>query len=185
MEYFFIGLAAVVVIVVVYTVSTYNTFVTLQNKMSEAFSTMDIYLVKRSDLIPNIIATVKGYAKYEGDTLERVVNARNKALSAQSTAEKIEADKDLEGAISKLLALTESYPDLKANENFMDLQQSLKSVESEIADARKYYNGVVREYNTMLKTIPSCFVAKVMKLKKQPLYEVADPSQRKNVKVEF
>ncbi len=185
MKYFYIGIAVVVVAIIIYVISTYNTFVTYQNKISEAFSTMDIYLVKRSGLIPNIIATVKGYAKYEADTLERVVNARNKAVNASSNLEKIEANQDLTSAISKLFALAESYPDLKANNNFMDLQQSLKSIEAEIASARKYYNGVVRQFNTMLQTIPSCFVAKMMHLQAQPLYQVADEKQRENVKVEF
>ncbi len=185
MKYFFFALAAVIVLAVIYYITTHNTLVELQNRISEAFSTMDVYLVKRSDLIPNLVATVKGYAKYESDTLEKVIEARGKALGATSNADKLAAENELTGAISKLFALAESYPDLKANANFLSLQSDLKEMESDIASARRYYNGVVRRYNTMLQTIPSRFVASSMGLQREPMFEVADEKQRENVKVEF
>jgi len=185
MKYIIPTIIAVVVVIILWYISTHNKFVALQNQISEAFSTMDIYLVKRSGLIPNLVSTVKGYAKYESETLEKVVNARNKALGASTSADKLAAEGELSGAISKLFALSESYPDLKANTNFLDLQSTLKSMEGEIANARKYYNGVVRKYNTMLQSIPTCIVASQMGLQKEPLFEVSDESQRENVKVEF
>lgn len=185
MKYFFFAILAVIVIAVVYCISTHNTLVELQNRISEAFSTMDVYLVKRSDLIPNVVATVKGYAKHETESLERVVNARARALGASSNADKLAAENELTGAISKLFALAESYPDLKANTNFLSLQADLKEMESDIASARRYYNGVVRKYNTMLQTIPSRFIASAMGLQREPMFEVADEKQRENVKVEF
>ena len=170
------------VLVVIYYISTHNTFVALQNKIDEAYSTMDVYLVKRSDLIPNLVATVKGYAKHEAETLENLVKARN---SAVSNSEKLKVDSDLTGAISKLFALVENYPDLKANESFLSLQQSLQQIEADVANSRKYYNGVVRQYNTMIDTIPTKFVAAANGFMKEALFEVADESQRANVKVEF
>ena len=185
MKYFFIALAVLLIAVVIYAISTHNTLVSLQNKISEAFSTMDVFLVKRSDLIPNLVATVKGYAKHESETLENVIAARNKALTATTNTEKLAAESDLSGAISKLFALAESYPDLKANQNFLSLQGDLKEMENDIASSRRYYNGVVRQFNTMLETIPSRFVASAMNLQKEPLYEVSDEKQRENVKVEF
>ena len=185
MKYFFFAILAVIVIAVVYCISTHNTLVELQNRISEAFSTMDVYLVKRSDLIPNLVATVKGYAKHETESLEKVVNARARALGASSNADKLAAENELTGAISKLFALAESYPDLKANTNFLSLQADLKEMEGDIASARRYYNGVVRKYNTMLQTIPSRFIASAMGLQREPMFEVADEKQRENVKVEF
>ncbi|MBO4218622.1 MAG: LemA family protein [Erysipelotrichaceae bacterium] len=185
MKYFFFAILAVIVIAVVYCISTHNTLVELQNRISEAFSTMDVYLVKRSDLIPNLVATVKGYAKHETESLEKVVNARARALGASSNADKLAAENELTGAISRLFALAESYPDLKANTNFLSLQADLKEMEGDIASARRYYNGVVRKYNTMLQTIPSRFIASAMGLQREPMFEVADEKQRENVKVEF
>ncbi len=173
---------ALAILVVLYYISTHNRFVALQNKIDEAFSTMDVYLVKRSDLIPNIVATVKGYAKHEADTLTQLVEARNHAVT---NSEKIKADSDLTNAITKLFAVVEAYPDLKANESFLQLQQSLHQIEGDIANSRKYYNGVVRQYNTMIDTIPSKFIANANGFLKEALFEVSDESQRENVKVEF
>ncbi len=179
MIWIILGLA---ILVVLYYISTHNKFVALQNKIDEAFSTMDVYLVKRSDLIPNIVATVKGYAKHEADTLTQLVEARNHAVT---NSEKIKADSDLTNAITKLFAVVEAYPDLKANESFLQLQQSLHQIEGDIANSRKYYNGVVRQYNTMIDTIPSKFIANANGFLKEALFEVSDESQRENVKVEF
>lgn len=172
-------------IISIYVVITYNEFISLQNQIEEAFSTMDVYLVKRSDLIPNLVATVKGYTKHESETLEKIVNARSKAINAGSSNEKIAAENEITSAISKLFALAEAYPDLKANQNFLSLQADLKSVEGEVSNARKYYNGVVREYNTMIRSIPSNIIASLMKLEKASMFEVSDEKKRENVKVEF
>ncbi len=166
-------------------VVTYNSFIQWKLKVEEAFSTMDVYLKKRYDLIPNLVETVKGYAKHESETLEAVIQARNAAVSASTPTEKIEAEKGISGTLGRLFALAESYPDLKANTNFMSLQNSLKEMETEIASSRKYYNGVVKNYNTKCATIPSNIIASLCNFKPFPMFEISDESQRENVKVSF
>ncbi|MBQ1300194.1 MAG: LemA family protein [Erysipelotrichaceae bacterium] len=182
MKYVLIAIVVLAVLAVLYFISTNNAFVALQNKIEEAFSTMDVYLVKRAELIPNIVATVKGYAKHETETLEKVVAARNSAVTA---GDKIAADTELTKAVRQVFALAESYPELKANTNFLNLQQQLSSIEEDIATSRRYYNGVVRQYNTKLQSFPSSLVASAKGLVRQPMFEVSDDSQRQNVKVEF
>lgn len=172
----------VVVLAAIYYISTYNGFIRLQNMIEEAFSTMDVYLVKRAELIPNLVNTVKGYAKHESETLEKVILARN---AATSNAEKMAADSQLTEAIKSVFALAESYPELKSNSNFMLLQQQLTDIENDIAKSRKYYNGVVRQYNTKIQTFPSSLIANSRNFVRQPLFEVSDDRQRENVKVEF
>jgi LemA protein len=175
----------VLVVIVLWFIATYNGFIGLRNRVEEAFSTMDVYLKKRYDLIPNIVETVKGYASHEKDTLEAVINARSKAVNAQGVENKLEAEQGLTGALSKLMVLAESYPELKANVNFMDLQEQLKLMEGEIANARKYYNGVVKLFNIKVESIPSNFVAMLCGFKRQPMFEITDEVQRENVKVQF
>lgn len=170
---------------VIWFVATYNGFVSLRNKVEEAFSTMDVYLVKRYDLIPNLVETVKGYATHEKETLEKVISARNLAMNAHSMDEKIAQEQNLSGFLGRLIAISESYPDLKANTNFMDLQRQLKDMEGEIANARKYYNGVVKAYNTKTESIPSNLIAMLCGFHQKPLFIVNDESQRENVKVSF
>ncbi|MBQ2214341.1 MAG: LemA family protein [Erysipelotrichaceae bacterium] len=182
MKYVLIAIVVLAVLAVLYFISTNNAFVALQNKIEEAFSTMDVYLVKRAELIPNIVATVKGYAKHETETLEKVIAARNSAVTA---GDKIAADTELTKAVRQVFALAESYPELKANTNFLNLQQQLSSIEEDIATSRRYYNGVVRQYNTKLQSFPSSLVASAKGLVRQPMFEVSDDSQRQNVKVEF
>ena len=176
---------AIVVIAVLWYVSTYNSFVNLKNKVEEAFSTMDVYLKKRYDLIPNLVETVKGYAKHESETLQNVIGARNRAVSATGIDEKMEAEKQLNASMMNLFAVSEQYPDLKANQNFLSLQNDLKEMEGEITNARKYYNAVVRNFNTKCETIPSNIIANIAHFEKQPLFEVDAPEERKNVKVSF
>ena len=182
MKYVLIAIVVLAVLAVLYFISTNNAFVALQNKIEEAFSTMDVYLVKRAELIPNIVATVKGYAKHETETLEKVVAARNSAVTA---GDKIAADTELTKAVRQVFALAESYPELKANTYFLNLQQQRSSIEEDIATSRRYYNGVVRQYNTKLQSFPSSLVASAKGLVRQPMFEVSDDSQRQNVKVEF
>ncbi|MEA4874518.1 LemA family protein [Anaerorhabdus sp.] len=180
-----IALIVIVVLLLVWVVSTYNTFITWKNKVEEAFSTMDVYLKKRYDLIPNLVETVKGYAKHESETLEAVINARNKAASANTIEDKIDAEKGLAGVMGRLFALTESYPDLKANTNFIQLQTELKQMEDEIASSRKYYNGVVKEFNNRCEMFPSNLIAGIFGFRRKPMFEVTDEAQRENVKVQF
>lgn len=175
----------VVVLILIWFVATYNGFISLRTKCEEAFSTMDVYLKKRYDLIPNIVETVKGYAKHESETLEGVIAARAKAVSATSDSEKLEAEANLSGALGRLMAISESYPDLKANQNFLDLQNQLKLMETEIASSRKYYNGVVKSYNIKCQSIPSNIVAGICGFTPKPLYEITNDVERENVKVQF
>ena len=161
-------LLVIIAVVAIWFIGTYNGFIQLKNKVEEAFSTMDVYLVKRYDLIPNLVETVKGYAKHESETLENVIKARNAAVSATTPAQKIESENQLSGVLTKFMALSESYPELKANTNFIDLQNQLQTMEGEIANSRKYYNGVVKQFNTKVESIPSNIVAGLCKFEKQP-----------------
>ena len=185
MEYIGYILIGLVVTFALYAVGGYNTLVSLRNQVEEAFSTMDVYLTKRYDLIPNLVETVKGYAKHEKETLEAVISARNKAVNATTMEGKIEAENAMSGVIGRLFALAEAYPDLKANTNFLDLQTQLKSIEDDIANARKYFNGVTRQYNTKIEVFPMNILAGIFGFTKKPLFVVADEQQRQNVKVSF
>ena len=179
---------AVVIGVVAWWVSTYNGFVKLKNKVEEAWATIDVYLKKRFDLIPNFVETVKGYAKHESETLEKVVAARNIALGAKTPDEKIAAENNLTNSLRTFLnVVSESYPQLKANANFIELQNQLTQIEEELESARRYYNGNVKTFNTKIETIPSSLVAKSMgeEYKKRPYFELDSAEERKNVKVQF
>lgn len=176
--------AVIVVLLLIYIMSTYNKLVRLRNSVREAFSTMDVYLKKRWDLIPNIVETVKGYAKHEKETLEGVIKLRNGAYDNMSAEEKIEANKELSRGITKIMALAENYPDLKANTNFQDLQGQLTRVEEDIANARKYYNAVVRKFNDKVQMFPSNLIAGLFRFKEEKMFEIVE-SERDNVKVEF
>lgn len=183
--YIVIGIIAVIAVVILWAVGTYNGFISLGNKIEEAFSTMDVYLQKRYDLIPNLVETVKGYAKHEKETLDAVVSARSAAHSATTVEGKLEAEGQLSGALSRLLMVAESYPELKANTNFLSLQGDLQNMETEIASSRKYYNGVVKQFNTKVESVPSNIIAGMFNFSKKPMFEIADPAQRENVKVQF
>lgn len=185
MEYIGYILLGLVVLIALYAVGGYNSLVSLRNQVEEAFSTMDVYLTKRYDLIPNLVETIKGYAKHEKETLEAVISARNKAVNATSMEGRIEAENAMSGVIGRLFALAEAYPDLKANTNFLDLQTQLKSIEDDIANARKYFNGVTRQYNTKIEVFPMNLLAGIFGFTKKPLFVVADEQQRQNVKVSF
>lgn len=173
---------AIVLVLILWGVSVYNGLIKLRNQVEEAFSTMDVYLKKRFDLIPNLVETVKGYAKHEAETLEKVIGARNSAISV---SDKLKAEGEIQGALKSLFAVAEAYPDLKANTNFIDLQNSLKEVENDIANARKYYNGVVKTFNTKTELFPSNIIAGIFKFERKPLFEVSDIGERENVKVQF
>lgn len=181
----FLVIGGVVVLVLFWFIGVYNTFVKLKNSIEEAFSTMDVYLKKRYDLIPNLVNTVKGYAKHESETFEKVIKARNSAMNAGNVEERLENENVISGALKSIFALAESYPELKANTNFLDLQNQLQRTEDEIANSRKYYNAVVKEYNTKRETIPSSIVASMFHFEKRPLFEVSEAAERENVTVEF
>ncbi len=176
---------AVFAVLILWYIVTYNGFIRLRTMCEEAFSTMDVYLKKRVDLIPNLVNTVKGYTQHEAETLEKVVQARSMAMKATDTKEKIKAEGELSAALGRLLAISEAYPDLKANSNFLSLQNDLKTMEQEIANSRKYYNGCVKNYNIKIQSIPSNIVASMAHFEMMPLFEVSDEADRENVKVEF
>lgn len=177
--------ALIVIIIVCWGIGARNNFVRMKNGCEEAFSTIDIYLKKRYDLIPNLVETVKGYAKHESETLEKVVAARNRAASASTTAEKIEADANVSSAIKSINMVAERYPDLKANTNFLDLMNQLKSIETTLADQRRYYNGTVKKFNTEKDIFPKSIIAGMMHLEKLPYFELESDEERKNIKVSF
>jgi len=177
--------AVVIAVIVIWFIAGYNGFVTMRNRIEEAFATMDVYLKKRYDLIPNLVETVKGYASHEQGTLEKVVAARNMAASATSVEEKLQGETQLQTTLKSLFAVAEAYPDLKANSNFMDLQRQLQRLEDEIASARKYYNAVVKEFNTKTELFPSNLIAGVFHFTREPMFEVEDQAQRDAVKVKF
>lgn len=188
------GIIAIVLVVVLlialvaWYISTRNGFVRLKNKVEEAWATIDVYLKKRFDLIPNLVETVKGYANHESETLEAVVRARNLSAGAKTLDEKMSADSALSSSLKTLFtAVSESYPDLKANTNFLDLQNQLKTIEGELEGARRYYNGVVKSFNTKLEIFPSNIVANGMgeDYKKRAYFELDSEEERQNVKVQF
>lgn len=176
---------AVVVVLAVVLIGMYNSFIKLRNNCEEAFATMDVYLKKRFDLIPNLVETVKGYASHEKETLQNVIAARNNLQNALTTEEKIAGENALQGTLKSLFAVAEAYPDLKANTNFLDLQNQLKAVEEDIANSRKYYNAVVKQFNTRCEVFPSNLIASVFHFEKQPMFEVDSAEERKNVEVKF
>ena len=179
-----IVLLIIVVIIVFYVMSTYNGFVVARNKVKDQFSQIDVQLKRRFDLIPNLVETVKGYAKHESETLEKVIQARNNYASAKNEADKLQASKELSSGIANIFALAESYPDLKANTNFVELQNQLKDVEEKISYARQFYNDSVIMYNNIVEMFPSNLLASIFGFKKEAFFE-ADEKERENVQVKF
>lgn len=175
---------AIIVLILIYFGVTYNSFVKLSNTVKEAFSTMDVYLKKRWDLIPNIVETVKGYAKHEKSTLKEIIELRNSTYDNMSANEKVDVNNKLSQGINKLMAIAEAYPDLKANENFKDLSQQLTKVEDDIANSRKYYNGAVRIFNDKVQMFPSNIVAGILGFKEQKMFEASE-FERENVQVKL
>ncbi len=186
-----IVIAAVVVLLVVILIGAvigiYNSLVRLKNTVDEAWSTIDVQLKKRYDLIPNLVETVKGYATHESETLEKVIAARKLAMSAGSTEERMQAENMLTGTLKSLFALNlqERYPDLKANAHFTDLMNQLQRIEEEIASARRYYNGTVKEFNTKIELFPSNIIANLFGFKQRQFFEIAEEEQREPVAVKF
>lgn len=173
---------AVIILIIIYVFILYNNFISLDNKVKEAFSTMDVYLKKRWDLIPNLVETVKGYAKYEEETLTRVTKLRNNIYNEMTNDEKIINNEELSSDVSKIMALKEAYPELKANENFIDLSSKLTKIEDDIANARKYYNGTVRIYNNKVQMFPNNIFAKLFGYKTKRMFE-ANYEEKQNIKI--
>jgi len=176
---------SVIVLLAIYLIVLYNSFVSKRNVLEEALSGIDVILKKRFDLIPNLIETVKGYLTHERATLESIVNLRNQALSAGSADEKLQLDKKLGNAVGAIFALAENYPDLKANTNFLSLQEDLTEIETEIERSKRYYNGTVRDYNIAVESFPGNLFANSFGFAKKNFLELEDAAQRETPKVQF
>lgn len=172
-------------IIIAWWVSTYNKIIKLRNNAEEGYSTMDIYMKKRYDLIPNLVETVKGFAKHEKETLEGVMQARYACMSANDPEEKAKSENMLTGTLKTLFNVAENYPQLKADANFLNLQSTLQNLEVEISNARKYYNGCVNVYNTKIETFPSSIIAKKHKFDRKVLFEIENKQERVAPKVQF
>ncbi len=162
----------------------YNSLVRQRNQVEEGFSTMDVYMKKRYDLVPNLVNTVKGYAKHEKETLENVIKARNMAMKSKTSVERGKNENMLSDSLKSLFALSENYPALQANASFMDLQKQLQAIEVDISNARKYYNATVKTYNNRIDVFPSNIIAKMFKFERKPMFEI-EVTERKNVSVNF
>lgn len=177
-------IVAIIALMVIYLLVCYNSFVKLNNQVKEAFSTMDVYLKKRWDLIPNVVEVVKGYAKHEEEALKEIVNLRNVPYEKMNDSTKVDVNNKISQRLGKIMAIVENYPELKANESFKDLSKQLVQVEDDIANARKYYNGAVRVYNNKIEMFPSNVFAKLFGYKSKAMFE-ANTDERNNVKVEL
>jgi LemA protein len=175
----------IVIILLIWGIGAYNGFIKMKNRIEEAFATMDVYLKKRWDLVPNLVNTVKAYAQHESSTFEKITAMRTKHYDSMSPNEKIEANQALGSSLGTIIATAEAYPDLKANENFRDLMRQLNSLEDDIANSRKYYNGCVRQMNTSVESFPTNFIANAFHFEKYKMYEVDSAAERENVVVDF
>jgi LemA protein len=184
MELVYIVLIAVV-LVGLWVIFAYNRFISLVNRSKEAWSDIDVQLKRRYDLIPNLVETVKGYAKHESTTFDNVTKARTAAMSAGTLADKSKAENMLEGTLKSLFAVAEAYPDLKANQNFLELQRELSDTENKIQSSRRFYNGNVRDLNTAVESFPGNIIAGMFKFSKMEFFELDNEAAREPVKVGF
>ena len=174
-------LLLIILAVIVY----YNRFVTLRNRIDNAWHQIDVQLRRRYDLIPNLVETVKGYAKHESGTFEAVTQARAAAINAKNVGEQAQAENMLTGALKSLFAVSEAYPELKANQNFLALQEELTGTEGKIAYARQFYNDMVMQLNTAIQRFPGNIVASIFGVKSREYFEIEEPAAREPVKVQF
>lgn len=175
---------AIVALLAIYVMATYNSLVTLRNRVKDQWSQIEVQLKRRADLIPNLVETVKGYASHEKETLDAVISARNKAVSATTPEAEMEANGELSQALGRLLAITEAYPDLKANTNFMDLQNQLKETEDKISYSRQFYNDTVLTYQNKIEKFPSNIIAGMFGFKPYKFFE-AEEQDKKVPEVKF
>ena len=174
----------VLALIIFWLIGAYNGLVSLRNKVRDQWSQIDVLLKRRSDLIPNLVETVKGYASHESGTLEAVINARNKMVAAPSKEEEMKASGELTGALNRLFALAESYPELKANTNFMELQNSLKDTEDKISYARQFYNDAVMKYQNKIEMFPTNIVAGMFGFKPEKFFEATE-EEKETPQVKF
>ena len=180
-----LGLLGVVVILILFVVGLYNGLVRLRQQVKNAWSQIDVQLKRRHDLIPNLVETVKGYAAHEKETLENVTKARSQAVQAQGVQSQSQAESMLSGALGRLMLVVEQYPDLKANQNFLSLQEELSSTENRIGFARQHYNDEVMGFNTKIQTVPSNFIAGMFQFKEEEFFEIEDQAEKEVPKVKF
>lgn len=175
---------AIVVLLVLIVISYQNKFVKLHERVKNAWSQIDVQLQKRFDLIPNLVETVKGYATHEKETLDRVISARSRYTTAATADEKMKANGELSSVLSRLMMVSESYPELKANQNFLDLQRQLKDIEDKIGYSRQFYNDTVTKYNQSIKMIPGNIIAGMFNFTEEPLFKV-EAAAKEAPKVQF
>ncbi len=175
----------IIVLALIWFVAVYNGLVRLKNRVEEAWSDIDVQLKRRYDLIPNLVETVKGYAKHEKELFENVTKARSQAMNAQDPHAKAEAENMLSSTLKSLFAVSENYPELKASDNFAKLQDELSDTENKIQAARRFYNGQVRDFNTKIQLFPTNLIAGMLGFVEREFFEVDDASERENVKVSF
>lgn len=181
-------LLIVLAVIILWAIMAYNRFITLRTRVKEAWADIDVQLKRRYDLIPNLVEAVKGYASHEKSVFEKVTEARTRAFNAEKKGdvkEVAEAENMLSGALKSLFAVSENYPDLKASENFIELQRELSDTENKIQAARRFYNTNVRDLNIRIETFPSNMIANAFKFIKEPFFEIEDDKERENVKVSF
>jgi len=177
----------IIALFIIWIVSMYNGFVKARIKIDNSWSDISVFLKKRFDLIPNLVNTVKGYAAHESQTLERVIQARNAAASVPSgdVQAAAQANQALNGALKSLFAVAEAYPELKANQNFLELQQALQNIEGDLGNARRYYNATVRDYNTSIQQFPGVILANMTGFDPRGFFELDDKAEAKNIEVKF
>mgnify|MGYP002508787671 CR=1 FL=1 len=175
----------IIAVIVIFIISTYNGLITSRQKVKNAWSQIDVQLQRRFDLIPNLVEAVKGYMAHENETLTRVTELRTSWANATTINEKAELDNQLSGALKTIMAVSENYPELKANQNFSELQEELRSTENKISYARQFYNDSVTMYNTKLEVVPTNLVAAMFSFKPEELFKTDSEEARQNVKVDF
>ncbi|MEI8061020.1 MAG: LemA family protein [Candidatus Berkelbacteria bacterium] len=175
----------ILVVLLVVVASVFNRLVSLKNRSEEAWSDIDVQLKRRHDLIPNLVETVKGYAKHEKELFEKVTEARTAAISSKGLGDKAKAENQLTEGLKSVFAVAENYPDLKANENFLELQREITDTEDKVQAARRFYNGNVRDLNIAIESFPSNIIAGMFHYQKKELFELDDVAERQNVEVKF
>lgn len=176
---------AIIVILVIAVIAMYNSLVQAKIRVDNAWSQIDVQLQRRFDLIPNFVETVKGYMEHESATFEKIAQLRTSWANSESVAEKAELDNELSTALKTIMAVSESYPDLKANQNFSELSEELRNTENKISFSRQFYNDIVTIYNTKLEVFPSNIIANIFNFKARELFNTESDEARKNVKVQF
>ena len=175
----------IILVIVIWMTSLYNGLVRLRNRRQNAFADIDVQLRQRHDLVPQLVDTVKGYATHERELLTRITEARTAAMAATTIDDKIKAEQQLSTALAGLKVQVEAYPDLKANQNFLELQQALQNIEGDLGNSRRYYNATVRDYNTSIQQFPGVILANMTGFKPREFFELEDKAEAKNIEVKF